>query len=295
MMKRKSSPITPEKLKWAENRSVVLRGNRLNYNVSIQLRYQRSLTKLIRLMAEDVKKEIAKLFKSDVAVEFIEQQQALDASVTSKAKKVLNKLMGKFQSLFDLVSKPLAEEMVDDSQRYSSTTLQTSLKKVSGGLSLNTGVIPAGLEEVSEAVVLENVSLIRSIPAKYFDDISGAVMRSISTGQGLRDLVPEIQKYHGITERRAKLIARDQTRKAYNFINKEKLKSLGMRKFEWIHSGGGQHPRKSHQAMGGNIYSFDDLPQINKDNPKESPVYGIPGQAINCGCTMNPVIEFNQE
>ena len=68
--------------------------------------------------------------------------------------------------------------------------------------------------------------LIKSIPEQYFKDVTGSVMRSITTGNGLADLVPEIKKYDGQTERRAKLLALDQTRKAYNSINKQRMQSL---------------------------------------------------------------------
>src|SRR5690606_26092523 len=134
----------------------------------------------------------------------------------------------------------------------------------------------------------ENVSLIKSIPEKYFTDVTGSVMRSITTGQGIKDLITQIEKYDGITERRAKNIALDQTRKAYNMINKQRMMTAGFKKFKWLHSGGGQHPRKDHIAMNGNVYSFDDLPVIDKKTGER----GIPSQLINCGCVMQPVYEF---
>jgi SPP1 gp7 family putative phage head morphogenesis protein len=152
------------------------------------------------------------------------------------------------------------------------------------------------MEDIAKAIVEENVSLIKSIPQQYFKDITGSVMRSITTGAGMSTLLPQIQKYNAMTERRAKNLALDQTRKAYNGINKQRMQSIGVKKFEWVHSGGGQHPRRSHIALGGRVFSFDDLPVINKeqvDAGYEGPVRGIPGQAINCRCTMIPVIEFD--
>ena len=45
----------------------------------------------------------------------------------------------------------------------------------------------------------ENVGLIKSIPAQYLNGVQGAVMRSITTGNGMQDLVPYLQKHKGIT------------------------------------------------------------------------------------------------
>ena len=168
------------------------------------------------------------------------------------------------------------------------------MKDLSGGLSLNTGLVPDALSEALTAAVAENVQLIKSIPQQYLTQIQGAVMRSIQPGgNGLQDLIPVLKAQKGITERRARNIALDQTRKTFNAANTERMQALGVKKFEWIHSGGGAHPRKDHIEMSGNIYSFDDPPVIGVMYGAE--VRGFPGDLPNCRCTMRPVIEFDDD
>lgn len=294
-------PLTRRKSKWAENRDVTLRGTQLNYNAAAQARYVSALNKLVQKMTDETKKQITRLFRGEIADDYFEQQEtaaAMDASLSSQSRILMNALTKKFTQLFATKAKDLAIGMVNDTDKTSKTNLHTSLKQLSGGLSLKTGIVPPGMEDVSTAIVSENVSLIKSIPAQYFKDVTGSVMRSIVSGNGLADLIPAVSKYDGQTYRRAKNIALDQTRKAYNAINRQRMQAIGVKQFEWVHSGGGQHPRPSHQAMSGNIYSFDDLPVINLEQVNagyESPVKGIPGQAINCKCTMVPVINFEDE
>lgn len=294
-------PLTARRRKWANERGKVkFEGKQLNYNASQQAKYQKSLLSLVRQMTRETKAQIRELYKSETAQEYIEQQRqaATDASMTSKAKKVMSALMAKFEQLFAQKAKPLAETMETGAEQVSKSTLHNSLEELTGGLSLKTGVVPKGMEEVAQAIVAENVSLIKSIPEQYFTQVTGAVMRSITQGGGSAEIMKQIRRQDGITERRARNIALDQTRKAYNSINKQRMQAVGIKKFKWIHSGGGQHPRKSHQAMSGNVYSFDDLPIINLEQVSagyESPVRGIPGQAINCKCTMTPVIEFDED
>jgi SPP1 gp7 family putative phage head morphogenesis protein len=151
------------------------------------------------------------------------------------------------------------------------------------------------MEEVAKASVAENVSLIKSIPEQYFKDITGAVMRSITTGNGLADLVSEIDKYAGQTKRRAENLALDQTRKAYNSINKQRMQAIGVRQFEWIHSGGGQVPRESHLKISGHIFDFDKVEEQQAALGVPERDRGIPGFPVNCRCTMLPVINFEQE
>lgn len=291
-------PLTKQKRKWAANRNVTLRGLGLSYNASQQAKYQKALTSLVKQMAQEVNRQLERLFKGEIADDYFDQQKeaaAMDASLASHAKKLMNALTSKFQQLFNLKALDLASSMLKGAEQTSKSTLHASLKQLSGGLSLKTGVVPKGMEDVSSALVAENVSLIKSIPQQYFKDVTGSVMRSITTGRGLADLLPEIKKYQGQTERRAKNLALDQTRKAYNSINKQRMQSIGVKQFEWVHSGGGQKPRASHLKISGHIFDFENLEaqQAALGVPKED--QGIPGYPINCRCTMLPVINFDDE
>lgn len=236
-------------------------------------------------MTKVVNRELERLFKGENAKQYF----AMDESIASQARILVNKLQSKFTQLFGTRSKSLAEMVIAQSDRSSAVVLKESLAKLAGGVTLKTDIFTSKLNEIVTASVTENVKLIKSIPENYFNQVNGSVMRSITTGQGLKDLIPDLQKYSGMTERRAKNIATDQTRKIYNSVNKSRMQAVGIAKFEWVHSGGGQYPREDHIEMSGNIYSFDDLPVIDKKTGER----GIPGQAINCRCTMVPVIEFN--
>jgi SPP1 gp7 family putative phage head morphogenesis protein len=287
-------PLTKAKKKWAENRNVTLQGKPLNYNASQQAKYKSALEKLVRQMTDETKRQIIKLFEGDTAEEYFEQQEqaeAMDASIASKARKLMNKLTSKFTQLFNSKALPLADTMVDGAAKTSQSNLHSSLMQLSGGVSLKTSLVPQGMEDVAKASVQENVSLIKSIPQQYFKDVTGAVMRSITYGQGLADLVPHIQKYNAQTYRRAKNLALDQTRKAYNSINKQRMQALGVKQFKWIHSNAGQHPRESHLKISGTVFDFDTLEQEQAALGVPPEDRGIPGQPINCKCTMSPVIE----
>lgn len=228
-------------------------------------------------MTRETNLELLKLFRTETAKEYFAQ----DASISSQARILMNKLTSKFTELFNYKSSSLAKTMVEQSQRYSTTTLNRSLDQLTGGLSLNTGLITPGLEDVSKSIIAENVSLIKSIPQKYFTDVTGAVMRSISAG-GLFDLQPQIAKYDGMTQRRAQLIALDQTRKAYTLINVEKMKSLGLNKFQWMHTGGSQSPRHSHVKIDGMIFSYANIIAEQRAAGVPERDLGLPSIPVNC-------------
>lgn len=283
-------PLTKSKAKTVKQRKLpVAKGTTLNYNAAVQSRYKAKLEALVNYMAIETKKEVERFMRSKSAKTFF----AMDANVGSDARIMTDELTKRFQQLFDKRSKGLAEDMLNQSDKASTASLHTSLKQLSGGLSLKTSSISGPLKEVMTAAVAENVGLIRSIPAQYMQRVQGQVMRSITTGQGLQDLIPQLDRYAGITKRRATNIALDQTRKAYNSLNQGKMQRLGVQKYEWIHAGGGQHPRELHVALSGLIYSFDDPPIIQYATDSQPEVRGKPGDLPNCGCKIRPIVTFD--
>ena len=265
----------------------VMHGAPLHYNAAVAAKYKKALDKHIEAMSKEVKREFKKLFETKHAKDFFD---TADASIASQARMLLNALNKKFTQLFLDLSVNLAETMVSGVDNVSKNTLKKSLTTMTG-IGINTAIQGKELSNVIKASLTANVDLIRSIPTHYFTQITGEVMRSVTSGQGLYDLLPAIERYKGVTKRRAKTIAYDQTRKAYNSINKARMQKVGINKFMWHHSHAGLHPRKLHERMDGNIYSFDDLPTIDERTGER----GIPGQAVNCKCFMSPVLEFDND
>jgi len=281
-----NSKLTPSKAKWVKQfKPTALRGKPLANNAAIAKRYEDKLTNMVKKMTKTTIKEIEKLYKTPNSKEYF----AMDASITSQSRILISSLNQKFNEMFGRSASLFADDMVSSANKQSMATLSNSLASITGGMTVNTKIMSADLHETMKASIQQNVSLIKSIPSEYLTKVEGAVMRSITSGQGLYDLVPQIQKLGDITERRAKNIALDQTRKAYNSINTDRMKKVGVKKFEWLHSAGGLHPRQDHIDLSGQVFSFDDLPIIDKNTGER----GIPGQAPNCGCVMIPVIVFD--
>jgi uncharacterized protein with gpF-like domain len=218
----------------------------------------------------------------------------MDASFTSMAARLLRELGKRFTGLFTDRAGGLADYLAKGVQVSSAKQLGDSLKQVSGGVTLKTDVVSGAVADVTKAAVKQNVALIKSIPAKYFEQIEGEVMRSIQTGRGMADLQPAIEGIGATTKKRAALIARDQTSKATTAINKARMNGLGIRKFEWLHSAGEKHPRELHitdHSAGGlnhGIFEINNPPVIDERTGER----GLPGQLINCKCRMIPVISF---
>lgn len=149
--------------------------------------------------------------------------------------------------------------------------------------------------QIVEAAISENVSLIKSIPERYFTDINGAVMRSISGNLSKGSLQESIERVGGVTKRRAQLIAQDQTRKLYQNLNLREFQRRGIKKFKWKHHAGSREPRLYHEmdwptGLNNGIFDLDNPPVIDKRTGER----GYPGQLPYCRCTMAAVIDMEE-
>lgn len=271
----------------------VMRGLPLQYSVAIETRYRDSLELLVAQMTQQTLSAVKELFETDSAKKA--ETVGMDASISAQARILFNALSKQFTALFTKRGKYLAKSMLSTTSNESEANLKRSITQISKDITLKKP-ITSTVDDVIRASITENVSLIKTIPQQYFAQIEQQVMRSISTGNGLKDLVPFIEQRGSVTQSRAKLIANDQTKKAYNNINQARMRDAGVKKFEWLHSGGGKEPRAWHKnnwpsGLNGGIFSINDPPVIDKKTGER----GIPGQAINCRCVMIPVIELDED
>jgi SPP1 gp7 family putative phage head morphogenesis protein len=113
------------------------------------------------------------------------------------------------------------------------------------------------------------------------------VAATLKATDGLRveDIAKNLQGALGWTERRARLVARDQTLKLCAQINKDQQKAAGITHYVWRTSEDGS-VRQSHDDLNGQTFSWDDPPEVSDDGRREHP-----GGDYQCRCTPEPVID----
>lgn len=289
-------PLRPiSEAKSRANRGEIARGRPLVQPAIVDIRYGAALERLVLEMTSEVTADVRRLYSAHHASAL--GLDAMDASFASMANSLLKKLASKFTALFTGKAGGLAKAVANGVNISSAQQLGTSLKEVSKGVTLKTDVISGPIQDALTASIKQNVGLIKSIPAEYFQKIEGEVFRSIQAGRGLADLQPAIEHIGDVTKKRAAFIARDQTSKAYTAVNVARFKRLNIRKFEWLHSAGVHEPRPLHihtvaeGGLNGGIFDIDNPPVIDERTGER----GYPGQLINCSCRMAPVIEFKAE
>lgn len=133
------------------------------------------------------------------------------------------------------------------------------------------------------AVKIENEDLIKSIPEKYFTGIETVAMMALLYSWDKDRLKEAIEKRHGITERRVKTIASDQTHKSNVLFHKALCDAMGINKAKWVYTYRSETPRESHVEADGKVFDLDKGCLIDGE-------YIFPGEKINCKCDFRAII-----
>jgi uncharacterized protein with gpF-like domain len=229
-------------------------------NSGIQALYRQRISRLVDEMSRSYEHWLRAQYRSRPPV------MAQDASPAVELQREIAKLGIQWKKRFEYAAPRLARWFATAVERRSMRSLKAILKE--GGLSVDF-VMTKGMRDVFAATVSENVSLIKSIGSQYHTEVEGLVMRSASVGGDLSFLTKELKHRYGITERRAKLIARDQNSKATAVFTRVRQQEVGITQAVWLHSGGGNHPRPTHVANSGKRYNIaegwhDPDPKVNR-------------------------------
>ncbi len=251
---------------------VVLRP--VHANAGIEAAYRKKLKALIEEMNNSILYWVSASYKAN------SPEIAQDDSPASILRATMRKMSSQWQSKFDKGANKLAKWFAQKNKDYSDVALTNILKDA--GISVNFKMT-AAVNDSFQAIIGENVNLIKSIASKNLTQVETLVMQSVQQGRDLGTLTSKLKHEFGVTNRRAALIARDQNNKATSTITRTRQRQLGITQAKWRHSTGGKAPRHSHLEANGKLYDIDKGMYLDGD-------WTWPGVEINCRCTAQPVI-----
>jgi len=151
---------------------------------------------------------------------------------------------------------------------------------------------------LSDAINLwadQNHKLIKSISDTYIGRVNQMVTDAVQGGVRWEELRPAIMNLEkGLTNNRAKLIARDQVGKLNGQLTKHRMEDAGIDEYKWLTSND-ERVRSTHAPLMGKICRWDN-PNVWKvdgnwvDRPM-SVARAHPGYEIQCRCTAIPVLD----
>lgn len=244
-------------------------------NAGVELAYQRKLEALIDALHKSVLYWLTAGYRQDAP-----EALALDATPASRLNARMKRLARQWEKRFDALAPELAAHFAKAATERSDASLRAALKR--GGMTVRFTMTPA-TKDALDAVIAENVGLIRSIASEHLTDVQGILMRSVARGRDLGGMTKELEERYGVTRRRAALISRDQNNKATAVTQKTRMQELGIKEAVWMHSTAGKHPRQSHVEANGKRYEVDKGMWIDGE-------FILPGEKINCRCVSRVVL-----
>jgi SPP1 gp7 family putative phage head morphogenesis protein len=176
----------------------------------------------------------------------------------------------------------IASKFIGKIDKQTKAGLMANLKKAGIVIDFH---ISALHQPLLEEMVASNVNLIKSIAPKYFDKLTNVVIDSALKGRDMASIFQHIKDLNKVTERRAELIAIDQTNKATQALNVMQTKDIGIKKGIWIHIPGEKSSRKTHIAMNGKTFDLDEG-LYDEDVGRNV----LPGELPYCRCDFRPDI-----
>lgn len=135
----------------------------------------------------------------------------------------------------------------------------------------------SALDRAREQWIEDNAALISSQPTEVAERIGRIVREMVPDGARWETIARRLEDEHGIAQRRAALIARDQVGKYNGDCNRLQQRAAGFTHYEWIGVMDNRE-RPTHVALQHSIWSWDYPPPI-----------GHPGEPIQCRCSAVPV------
>jgi len=125
----------------------------------------------------------------------------------------------------------------------------------------------------------QNVALIKTIGPQHFNSVEKAVREGFARGASSKTLKKELIAISGVTQRRAAVIARDQTASLNANFTKQRYAENDITQFTW-RTVDDERTREEHERLDGQVFTV----------AKGAPGEGFPGDPIQCRCFPEPFL-----
>ena len=230
--------------------------NKVLPNKGVEKEYKKRLDKLVDAMSASVMYWILADFENRTPREMAN---------------AIHKRIKQWKKIFGDKADEMALWFVQKMKNHTLTGMKNAFKaadvKMKKGLSA----------DVQKAVEIENSSLIKSIPEKYFTGVETVAMLALLYDWDKSELKDKLEYRYKVCKNRVKLIASDQTYKTTELFKQNICLNEGIKKGRWAYTWRSEKPRENHIRLDGALY---DLEKGCYDFEEDE--YIQPGQKINC-------------
>jgi SPP1 gp7 family putative phage head morphogenesis protein len=154
-------------------------------------------------------------------------------------------------------------------------------------------IAPKLTEQAASRVAAEytnNLQLyIKDFVEKETIELRQQIALRVAKGQRYEGIARSIQDSYGVSQNKAKFLARQETSLLMTKYKQVRYQESGVNEYKWkCVAGSPNHPvRPMHKMHDGKIYRWDKPPVINSNGDRRNP-----GQDYNCRCVAIPIVRF---
>lgn len=167
--------------------------------------------------------------------------------------------------------------------------IDQEFKKQVRGITVVPTLTPETRAAVAEGYTLDLRRYIEDFSRKEILRLRTQVRDHTLSGTRYEGLVETIEASYGVTERKAKFLARQETALLMTAFKKSRYQEAGLNRYRWqCVVGSPKHPvRPAHKRLDGKEYSWDSPPITDEKGNRNHP-----GEDYNCRCVARPIVTF---
>lgn len=235
--------------------------------------YLKALRSILRELAKETRENIVPLAVAEIAANRAMVKDA-DRIWFTRLLSLAARLVGASEAMVERILRL-------ESQRHTSKFMETAKRAL--GVDLSAVVRQEDLEDYLRAAAIRNAALIKGLTDDAVNRIQAIVTNAVINGRSAKDLKAELTKQFQFSDRRARLIARDQIAKLNSDLNRIRHQQAGVTEYRWRTSHD-ERVRPLHQKLDGTVYKYGEPTGAEQGLP--------PGQPINCRCIAQGIVTF---
>lgn len=213
----------------------------------------------------------------------------------SKFKKTAEKIDKKLEALTpaEIAGKAKLEKLFDSTIWKTDKKVQKTLK----GITVSPTLTPAQVERVSKEYTQNMQLYIQDFVEKEIVELRKRITEHTLAGVRYESIIEEIRTSYGVSQRKAKFLARQETNLLSTKMKQVRYQDAGVNEYIW---GCVKMPhqakdapylkgevRHEHGILEGKTFSWDNPPIVNQKGERKNP-----GQDYGCRCFAKPVVRF---
>lgn len=221
MERRKKKPRAPKAVRPSEEAERYYRGQ---------------LRGLVKMMASELVAALEpelKRLKPDYIADSLVTMDGWAEQILSAIRRVSSRFTS---ALFEPQIARVAASTVSRAEADNAEDFRDSINKAVG-VDFQLITKPKGMTDYLEASTAENVNLIKSIPAEYFQKVETLVLGGMKDGLAPTAIAKQIQAETGVSARRANLIARDQVSQLNSDLTRQRQTAAGIEFYKAVDAG----------------------------------------------------------